>query len=79
MKTIVTKKSCGKELPFPKLMVYIGPGEDGKFIVLFTEKGKGTVVSEGVSNNRLGEYYEKWNTLFEDFTGSVCLENENDY
>ena len=70
MKSTVSDIVCKS---FPKLM--ISPAN--KCIVLFQGKDQGVCVSSGTSTNRVGKYSDIWDSsCFEDFTGSVCLEND---
>lgn len=69
--TVSNKPCCKKELPFPKLMKYF----KSPLVVLFTGATTGTVVVAG-SDWKMGATSKTWaNSNFEDFTGSVCLEN----
>lgn len=72
MKITVNMESSTKVKPFPKLMI-----SKKNTIVLFEDNGLGTCVATGGSLNPLGVFANDWDmTMFEDFNGSVCLEND---
>ena len=76
MKSVASNDKCEKkELPFPKLMV----SKETKQVVLFISECKGTRVGCGNldSGAKLGTYKDCWiSRSFEDYTGSVCLNND---
>ena len=71
MKSTVLVTPCNKEIPFPKLM----QSRLTKTIILFSKRNEGVVVGKP-NNTPIGYYSTSFEmTNFEDFTGSVCLEN----
>lgn len=60
------------ELPFPKLMI----NRRCNLVILFTEKGSGTVVYCETNDNHIGEFDARWSTgLFADFYGDINIRN----
>jgi hypothetical protein len=71
--TVSCKPCTPKALPFPKLMKH----KDNGRIVLFTTEARGVVVLRGTGSYNIGELHTNWApSYYEDYTGSVCLENE---
>jgi hypothetical protein len=72
MKSVVSNQKCSN-LPYPKLMVATS---NSNLVILFQDSRTGTVVSSGNSSYTLGQHrHDIQNNLFEEFKGSVCLEN----
>ena len=78
MGKVISKTESNKlnsSTEYPKLMVGINTG----VIVLFSWKSKGTVINigNGTTGLSVGDYFYEWKMeTFEDFHGSVILNNE---
>lgn len=74
MKSTTSNRPCqAQALPFPKLMKSKSDG----LIVFFNSRDHGIVVGNPRGRWGVGSYSSSWNTgVFEDYEGSVCLEND---
>lgn len=75
MKATVSTTPCKEKLPYPKLMFL---KSDPNLIVLFEKKQHGVCIKNKKNPYVIGYYADDWLTEenWEDFTGSVCLEND---
>ena len=71
---ITTDSSTPKVRPYPKLMI----STNLKQIVLMERHGRGSVLACGNSSSGHGYLSVNWvMTLFEDYEGTITLENDN--
>lgn len=74
MKSTIIKSNVAKDGEYPCLKSF--RGVNCKFVVLFTRKGTGMVVSSSDDPSRIGEYSREWKEkVFENFYGQVVLES----
>lgn len=73
MKVTVSPITTPTVRPFPKLM----KSTTGNGLVVLKQSDRlGFVVAVGRSTWKIGEHHNQWSLDFEDFTGTVTLEND---
>lgn len=76
MKSTMLQENTRTPEVFPKLKIF--KRSDEPFVVLFSDETTGTVVWEQTNTltTRVGEHSNEWaSTAFEDFDGTITLEN----
>ena len=77
MKITVNPEHTTKETPYPKLMI----SRVSKMIILMVRPYEGTVLRSDNTHNQwmVGQHNSNWSILnFEDYKGSITLENTHE-